>query len=63
MYCGTSGATIHYTVDGSTPTGASPVYPSGGFVINTKGSTTVKAIGTESGYNDSAVASVNYTIN
>jgi hypothetical protein len=57
-------ATTHpsYTLDGSTPTGASPVYPSGGFVISPKTIKTVQAIGTKSGMNDSAVASANYTI-
>jgi hypothetical protein len=63
ILCGTSGATIHYTLDGSAPTATSPTYPSGGFVLNTKGSTTVKAIGTKSGMTDSAVATANYTIN
>jgi chitobiase/beta-hexosaminidase-like protein len=63
MFCSTSGATIHYTLDGSTPTSASPTYPSGGFTISTKGSKTVKAIGTKSGMSDSAVTVANYTIN
>lgn len=63
IFCNASGATIHYTLDGSTPTSASPTYPSGGFTISTKGAKTVKAIGTKDGMTDSAVATANYTIN
>ena len=55
----TSGATIHYTTDGSTPTTASPVY--GGPITVTQ-TTTVKAMATASGMADSAVASATYTI-
>ena len=55
----TSGATIHYTTDGSTPTTASPVY--GGPITVTQ-STTVKAMAAASGMANSAVASATYTI-
>ena len=56
---GTTGATIHYATDGSTPTTASPVY--GGPITVTQ-TTTVKAMATASGMADSAVASATYTI-
>lgn len=58
--CATSGATIHYTVDGTTPTANSPVYSS---AINVSSTTTIKAIATATGYNNSAVAEATYTIN
>ncbi len=55
----TSGAAIHYTTDGSTPTAGSPLY-TGAFTLNANA--TVKAIGILSGYNDSAVASAAFTV-
>jgi hypothetical protein len=55
----TSGATIYYTTDGTTPTSSSPVY-SGSFVVS--GTTTVQAIAVASGYSNSAVASATYTV-
>ncbi|MDX8033225.1 chitobiase/beta-hexosaminidase C-terminal domain-containing protein [Lentzea sp. BCCO 10_0856] len=55
----TSGATIRYTVDGSTPTASSPLY-SGPISVPT--SRTVSAIGIKSGLANSAVASATYTI-
>lgn len=58
--CATSGATIHYTVDGTTPTENSPVYSS---AIPVSTTTTIKAMATATGYNNSAVASATYTIN
>lgn len=48
-----SGATIHYTTDGSVPTASSPVY-SGQFTVST--STVVKAIAVASGYTNSPPA-------
>ena len=68
LSCTTSAATIHYTTDGSDPTSASPVYATGkkkskGIKIVGKGSHTVKAIGTENGFADSAIASATFTIN
>lgn len=57
--CGTSGATIYYTTDGSTPTASSSVYSS---PINIDAAMTVKAIAVKSGMNDSAVASASYTL-
>jgi hypothetical protein len=56
----TSGATIYYTTDGSTPTTSSAVYSS---AIAVNSTTTVKALGAKSGDTNSAVASATYTIN
>src|SRR6266487_3473042 len=55
----TSGATIHYTTDGSTPTTSSPVY--GGALTFTQ-TTTLKAMAAASGMTNSTVASATYTI-
>jgi len=55
----TSGAVIHYTTNGSTPTAASPVY-SGPIAVST--SETLEAIAIETGYTDSSVAVATYTI-
>ena len=57
---GTSGAVIHYTTDGTTPTATSSTYSSA-LTIST--STTVKAIAVATGYNNSDVASTTYAIN
>lgn len=54
----TSGAAIHCTTDGSTPTPSSPVCNS----VTISATTTLKAIGTLNGYNNSAVASGTYLI-
>lgn len=55
----TSGATIYYTTDGSTPTSSSTVY-SGSF--NVTATTTVKAIALKSGSLPSNVVSETYTL-
>src|SRR5205814_7011230 len=55
----TSGATIYYTTDGSTPTTASTPY-SGPITVTT--TQTIKAIAAASGYATSALASATYTI-
>jgi carbohydrate binding protein with CBM56 domain/chitobiase/beta-hexosaminidase-like protein len=55
----TAGATIRYTVDGSTPTASSTVYTG---PISVPASRTVNAIATKSGSTDSAVSSASYTI-
>lgn len=56
----TSGATIRYTTDGSTPTATTgTVYSSAVAIAAT---TTLKAIAYKSGYNNSAVTSAIYTI-
>ncbi len=57
--CSTSGASIYYTTDGSTPSSSSTPY-SGGISISS--STILKAIGTETGMIDSVVATEVYTI-
>ncbi len=56
----TSGATIYYTTNGTTPTTSSPVYTAPVLISNT---TTLEAIAAASGYNNSAVASGTYVIN
>ena len=55
----TSGAAIHYTLDGTAPTAASPVY---GGPISIAETTTIQAIARAVGMSDSAVASATYTI-
>ncbi len=52
--CGTSGASIYYTTDGSTPSAGSTKY-TGAFALTE--TTTVKAIAICDGYNNSSVAS------
>ncbi|MEU5261741.1 chitobiase/beta-hexosaminidase C-terminal domain-containing protein [Amycolatopsis sp. NPDC021455] len=55
----TAGATIRYTVDGSTPTASSTLYNG---PINVPTSRTVNAIALKSGSANSAVSSASYTI-
>jgi hypothetical protein len=55
----TSGAVIHYTTNGSTPTASSATYTG---AINVASTTTLEAIAVKSGSTDSAVASATYTI-
>jgi glucosylceramidase len=58
----TSGASIYYTTDGSTPTGSSTLYSSASPISVAK-ATTIQAIAAAPGYKNSAVASGAYTIN
>jgi hypothetical protein len=55
---GTAGATVHCTIDGSAPTAASPVCSS----LTLSSTTTINAIASKTGSNNSAVASGVYTI-
>ena len=55
----TSGTTIHYTIDGTTPTTSSTVYAAP-FSFNS--SLTLKAIAAKNGYNTSAVSTFEYSI-
>ena len=57
--CSTEGAKIYYTTDGSEPTASSTEYTS---AISITEAVTVKAIAVKDGMNNSAVASVSYTI-
>ena len=56
--CATSGAVIHYTIDGTTPNSGSPVYSS--TITGLPNGAFIKAIGIKAGYHDSSVASVQY---
>ena len=58
LSCATDGATIHYTIDGTTPSETSPTY-SGAIAINN--TTTIKAIAVKDGLTDSEVATATYT--
>ncbi len=55
----TSGATIYYTTDGSTPTTNSPVYSG---PISVGQPTIIQAFAAESGYTNSSTAQATYTI-
>ena len=56
----TTGATIHYTTDGSMPTAASAVYSA---PIPVNATQTIQAIAVAIGFSQSSVASATYTIN
>ena len=57
--CATEGVKIYYTTDGSEPTASSTEYTG---AISITEAVTLKAIAVKDGMNDSAVASVSYTI-
>ncbi|MGI6623125.1 MAG: hypothetical protein GX227_04235 [Clostridiaceae bacterium] len=59
LSCATSGATIRYTTDGSTPTANSKKYDK---EINVDKSMTIKAIAIKSGMADSEIATQTYVI-
>ncbi len=62
MSCTVADAAIHYTTDGTEPTENSAVY-SQPIVFSTPGTYTVKALATKAGWENSEVATGNYTIN
>ena len=55
--CSTEGATIYYTIDGNDPTTNSSVYSG---AINVSTNTTIKAMATAEGYDNSAIATAEY---
>jgi hypothetical protein len=55
-----AGATIHYTLDGSTPTSASPTYTS---PITVSQTTNIKAVAIKKDWDSSDTADATYTIN
>ena len=57
--CSTSGAAIHYTTDGTTPTSASPTYSS---PIAVNADVTIKAIAVKAEMTDSSVATASYVV-
>jgi hypothetical protein len=57
-----TGATIYYTIDGSTPTTASTVYSAGTPIGIDSGTVTINAIAQAPGLTASSVASATYTI-
>jgi alpha-tubulin suppressor-like RCC1 family protein len=57
--CATSGATIYYTTDGSTPTTASRVYST---AISVTQSTTIKALSAKAGFTNSTIGVGPYTL-
>ncbi|MBC8060482.1 MAG: family 16 glycosylhydrolase [Clostridiaceae bacterium] len=59
LSCATAGATIKYTIDGSTPTATSTTYTG---AINVGTTTTIKAYAINQGMTDSAVVNALYTI-
>jgi hypothetical protein len=56
----TSGSSIYYTTDGSTPSSSSTLYTA---PVTISATTTLKAIAIKSGSSDSAVASADYVLN
>jgi hypothetical protein len=57
----TKGATIHYTLDGTTPDETSPVFKADDPIVITAG-VTIKAIALAEGYDPSAVLTATYTV-
>lgn len=58
--CATEGASIHYTIDGTEPSAASPVYD--GSILFDGQTMTVKAFATKDGMLDSETATASYTL-
>ena len=61
--CATSGATIYYTTDGSSPTTSSSVYGASIPVAGNGTTMTITAMAVKAGMTNSAVATATYTIN
>lgn len=59
LSCAELGVDIHYTLDGSTPTAASPVYAA---PIAVTASTTIRAVAMKYGFDDSPIADHAYTL-
>ena len=59
LSCATSGVTIRYTMDGSTPDLTSPIYST---AIPVSSPTTINAIAVKSGYSNSAIATGVYNV-
>jgi hypothetical protein len=57
----TEGAVIHYTIDGSAPTNASPVFNPDEPIVVTAG-VTVKAVAVAEGYDPSTTLTAAYTV-
>jgi len=57
--CSTSGATIHYTTDGTDPTSSSPTYSA---PIEITTAITLKAIAVKANMDDSSIKSASYTV-
>ena len=62
LACGTSGAVIYYTTDGSTPTKNSQQYKTPITFDGEKSSVTIKAFAAAGGYLDSEVSTFTYTV-
>ena len=60
--CGTAGATIHFTTDGSAPTAGSPSYTAPISVSGDGTTQTIRAIAVATGMRDSASAAATYAI-
>ena len=59
--CSVPTASIYYTLDGTTPDETATLYTAP-FTLNTPGAYTVKAIAIQNGWENSAVATANYTV-